>query len=195
MPSPPRRGEILHHPVAAATLAGSARSTSRCAVATMSLSPGSASRAASAMCQRWSLSMCTAPSRRQQVEGRDAVVVERRHRPAIAAVGLGVLVGARAPRASKRASSGRQRGVARRPPAAAARPSAAAGVRGGTRGGVLLADQRLRLGRPGHDLGVEQRPVGGVASQKPGLGHGRAHAREHGLGGGGVGKKARPVRV
>lgn len=62
IPSPPRSVNSSHQRIASASLAGSVTSTRWCSVAKSSRSAARPIAASVAMCQRWSLSMWTAPS-------------------------------------------------------------------------------------------------------------------------------------
>ncbi len=182
MPSPPRPVSASHQAMPAASLASSPSTTSWVAVATSTGAAGSsaaASRARVAICQRWSLSVHGALAG-QQVKRRQPQLGQALHRPAVVAIGCqrSRWPWSRARRTSRAAPPHRRR-AALASSAASAGPKLAA--RGGADRRVLVAQQLLGLGAPGHQLAVQQQPVAVQFVPQPGARGGVAHPRQQRL--------------
>src|SRR5262245_26432280 len=94
---------------------------------------------------------------RQQMERRDAIIIERSDRPTITPISLGILPGAgatglemREQRRERRVTGGRAFQERNR--------GGETGAGCGARRSILLTDQRLGLSGPRHDLRIEQSP-------------------------------------
>ena len=118
--------------------------------------------------------------RRQNVEGRNPVIVERGDGPAIAAVSIGIFERGGLP--------GLHTGEQIRDAAFPLRcltqcgdSIGKSGPCGGARRCILLADQPLRFCGPRHDLGIEQRPAGLKAVPEIHRIHCSADARQDGF--------------
>ena len=133
------------------------------------------------MCQTWSGRRGPRPRVASRWNGASRRSSTRRDRPAVAPVGVDVTLG----RASGALAVALEQRAQRPAPRAAGRARArrtASGERRARRrrptGGVLAAEQLLRLRRPGHQLAVEADPVGLELLPEAGGVERRAHAVE-----------------
>ena len=85
IPSPPRDVSSSHQATPAATSSASVTSMTRYGVASSRPSSWRQTAASVSMCQTWSRSVCVRPFRGEDVERREAQVVDRVDRPAVPA--------------------------------------------------------------------------------------------------------------
>ena len=178
MPSPPPAVRSSHHATAAASLAGSSRSTSMLAGRAERVGVGGGEPAAMLMCQGCGSSACTSPFGGEHLERREREAVEPVDRPAVAAVRVDEPLGHRRAVRRRAAASGARvvDASGRRRRARRARPRKRRG-RGRADRRVLRAQQLLGLGRPRQQLAVEHEPVGRELVPQPGRGRRASRTR------------------